>query len=125
MGYYTNFTGDFKFSREATEVEYEEFKAFCEDNQNKDPWKHGLYKEPDGRIDYPCRWFISSCYTRLMIDPEGKSYYYEEWLRLLVSRFFKPKGIVLNGEVHWSGEEVKNCGVLTIKDNLVNVRKKE
>jgi len=43
----------------------------------------------------------------------------DEWLRLLIARFFQPKGYTLSGEVSWEGDQSGDAGVIHLDDNRV------
>jgi hypothetical protein len=43
----------------------------------------------------------------------------DEWLRLLIVRFFQPNGYTLSGEVSWEGDQSGDTGVIHVDDNRV------
>ena len=43
----------------------------------------------------------------------------DEWLRLLIVRFFQPNGYTLSGEVSWEGDQSGDTGVIHLDDNRV------
>lgn len=43
----------------------------------------------------------------------------DEWLRLLIVRFFQPNGYTLSGEVSWEGDQSGDIGVIHLDDNRV------
>jgi hypothetical protein len=70
-----------------------------------------------------CDW-IPNKNGRLIEWNGGEKFYdYVEWLEYLIAEFFIPKGYILNGEVHYQGEEEGYLGFIDIKDNKVSVRK--
>lgn len=117
MGHTTNFTGEFKLSRELTFKEAKIINDFAEE-------RHG------GNLDvyagFPgfwCRWITDG--DNLYWDGSEKFYDYTEWLDYLIKNFFKPWGVVLSGKVHWSGEEPTDVGVIEIVDNVVSAYQAE
>jgi hypothetical protein len=42
-----------------------------------------------------------------------------DWLRLLVGRFFQPNGYTLSGEVSWEGNQSGDTGIIHLDDNRV------
>lgn len=67
-----------------------------------------------------CQWIIKN--DCLVWDEGEKFYNYVEWLEYLIKNFFAPEGYVLDGEVSFEGEDVNDFGVITINDNIVNVK---
>ena len=53
-------------------------------------------------------------------DGGEKFYYYIEWLKYLIDKFFQPWGVILNGEIEWTGEDRDDLGKIVVKDNVVN-----
>ena len=43
----------------------------------------------------------------------------DEWLRLLIVRFFQPNGYTLSGEVSWEGDQSGDTGAIHLDDNRV------
>ena len=57
---------------------------------------------------------------RLTWDGGEKFYYYIEWLEYLIENIFKPKNILLNGEIEYTGETSDTPdGVIIVKDNII------
>jgi hypothetical protein len=56
--------------------------------------------------------------TSILPDEDESRYGLRLWLELLVGHFFKPAGYVLNGEVHWTADELEDRGSIFVKDNL-------
>ena len=52
----------------------------------------------------------------LKASPEASR---NEWLRLLIVRFFQPNGYTLSGEVSWEGDQSGDTGVIHLDDNRV------
>jgi hypothetical protein len=55
----------------------------------------------------------------ILPDEDESRYGLRLWLELLVEHFFKPAGYVLNGEVHWTADELDDRGSIFVKDNLI------
>lgn len=112
MGYTTSFDGHFKFSRKLTDAEI--------------LYMHNIDNVGQPEVEYPnsyCQWEIDKYGYYLRWDNGEKFYYYVEWLEWLIENFFEPKEIELNGKMEWSGEEVKDNGVIVINDNKIQLFK--
>lgn len=115
MGYTTDFDGCFYFSRDLTIKEKNEL----DDIANKD------WRDDDERPDidsYYCQWISNEDGTALQWDGGEKFYGYINWLKWLIDEFFKPRGIILNGEVLWHGEDFKDIGKIIVKDNILEIK---
>ena len=42
----------------------------------------------------------------------------------MITHFFQPWGIKLNGEVSWEGENSSDIGEIIVKDNIITVNLK-
>jgi len=52
----------------------------------------------------------------------GKKFYeYLEWLKYLVKSILEPRGYVLNGKVHYQGEDPDDFGYIVTENNVVKV----
>lgn len=112
MGYTTDFEGKFDFNRQLTLDEKNELEVI-HDTRHDDEEK------------YPsiwCQW-VADDGLGLEWDQGEKFYNYVEWLEWLIKEFFEPRGIKLNGEVWWYGEERDDMGKIIVNDNQVIVRK--
>ena len=68
-----------------------------------------------------CQWILD--YNgELGWDGNEKFYHYVEWLEYLITKFFNPWGIMLNGEIKWKGEETEDIGKIVVVDNVVTVK---
>ena len=115
MGYTTDFEGEFKFNRSLTIAEKNELDEISE----KD------WRDDNSRPDYHsyyCQWATNEEGTALGWDGNEKFYGYIEWLEWLIDNFFEPKGIKLNGEIFWYGENPHDIGILVVKDNILEVK---
>ncbi len=113
MSYYTRFTGRLALSRQLTLDEYRDLEDNWVDGVKLQIKGCGLY----GETWSP--WSINKEGTELSIECDGSAYYWEEVLQLMVDQFFSPKGIILNGEMTWNGEEGGDLGRLIVKDNVI------
>jgi len=67
-----------------------------------------------------CQWIINE-ENEFEWDGGEKFYNYVEWLRYYIDHFFSKWGILLNGEIKWSGEDSSDIGKIVVNDNVVNV----
>jgi len=65
-----------------------------------------------------CQWIPSEDGTVIEWDGGEKFYYYTEWITYIIEHFLKPWGLVLSGDVEWSGEEGGDLGIIRIEDNV-------
>lgn len=66
-------------------------------------------------------WVLSKDGKTLHHDGGEKTYYYTEWLTYMIENFFKKWGIILNGEVTWTGEDRDDIGKIVVTDNKVEI----
>ena len=66
-----------------------------------------------------CQWVVTDDGGELKWDGGEKFYHYVDWLKYLIDKFFKPWGVVLNGNVQYFGEDREDFGSITISDNEV------
>lgn len=66
-----------------------------------------------------CDWEVSKDGTELEWNGAEKFYYYIEWLKYLIDRFFNKWDVKLNGRIEWSGEETSDTGLIKVKDSVV------
>jgi len=66
-----------------------------------------------------CQWqYIPETQT-IEWDGGEKFYYYVEWIAYLIRKILAPRGYVVNGDIHWNGEESGDLGMIRIVDNTV------
>lgn len=73
-----------------------------------------------------CQWVIKTTKDNKLVlrwDGREKFYCYTEWLTYLVKNICTPKGIKLNGTMHWKGEMPDDIGVITVTDNVIHINK--
>lgn len=68
------------------------------------------------------QWVLSDDGTRLEWDGGEKFYNYVEWLNYYIKNFLAPNGILLNGEIRWTGEDSDDMGKIVVKDNKVTLK---
>ena len=52
-------------------------------------------------------------------DGGEKFYAYIEWMEYIIKQILAPAGYIVNGEIAWSGEEVRDNGVIVVENNYV------
>lgn len=144
MGYTTDFTGQFTLDRpldddtftflqklsktrrmkRALGPEYGVEGEFYVDGsgfhgQDHEPSVLNYNEPPATQPGLWCHWTPTDDRLALEWDGGEKFYYYVEWLEYLVKTILAPRGYVLNGEVHWSGEEEGDIGLIRVRDNVV------
>jgi hypothetical protein len=76
-------------------------------------------RPPVGQPGLWCQWTVNELGTELMWDYGEKFYDYVPWLKYLITHFFAPWGLVLNGNITWQGEEQSDNGTIEVRDNKV------
>jgi hypothetical protein len=76
----------------------------------------GITAEDGQRLYHGCDWQLSG--GRLSVEGESRGEQ-DDWLRLLIVRFFQPNGYTLSGEVSWEGDQSGDTGVIHLDDNRV------
>lgn len=69
-----------------------------------------------------CEWEPNEAGDAIEWNGSEKFYDYVEWLQYLIKEVLAPRGYKLNGEVRWQGEEMHDCGVLTVQNNDISTR---
>lgn len=149
MGYTTSFEGEFKVNKPVDEKTYDllvglattrrmkrsgldpkiygvEGEFYCEDRrdsgqQNK-PSKGKIVDSNEPPSTQPslwCQWLIQEDSQTIKWDEGEKFYHYVEWIKYLIDKILKPRGYIVDGEVHWRGEEFRDIGTIVVKDNKV------
>lgn len=72
-----------------------------------------------------CQWIVSLDGKYLEWDGNEKFYDYVEWLDYLITHFFTPNNIFLNGNVMWRGDDFDDMGKITVEHNKITVIKKQ
>jgi hypothetical protein len=74
---------------------------------------------PKGQPGLWCQWTPKPDGTAILWDGVEKFYNYVEWLKYLLRHFLVPWGYVVNGEMHWVGEDDLDRGTITVRHNRV------
>lgn len=145
MGYTTEFEGRFDLNKKLDEETYNYLVKFAEIRHMKRDLTRIMLKEdaekygvdgwrfvedddtsvvlvntpPDGVPELYCQWVPTEDGLHIEWDGGEKFYSYVEWIEFLIKNILAPRGYVLNGEVHWEGEEDGDVGVIRITDNEV------
>lgn len=112
MGYSVHYTGEIAISPDLTE----EHKSLLADALPSKTEMLGIGQEESTCIYHGCDWQFDD--GQLSIEGESRSDQ-DEWLRLLIGKFFEPNGYTLSGEVSWSGDESGDTGVIYVDRNRV------
>jgi hypothetical protein len=100
--FFVDGTGDFGQDHDASIVDYN--------------------KPPSTQPSLWCGWVPSEDGKYLQWNEVEKFYEYIDWLKYLIENFIAPKNYVLNGVVHWQGEEDADIGTIQVYDNKVLVK---
>lgn len=115
MGYTTNFSGQFKFDKELPAECALKIIDLHENDSDAQP-----KEAPRGY----CQWELTRKRDGIQWDSGEKFYDYVEWLEYIIEYILKPAGIALTGSVEYSGEDVTDCGVITVENGVVKKIKK-
>lgn len=69
------------------------------------------------------QWVPSEDGKSIMWNGGEKFYEYTHWIVYITEHFLKPWGYVLNGDVEWIGEDSDDRGMLSIKDNVLKIKR--
>lgn len=67
-----------------------------------------------------CHWAPSECGKYFGWNGNEKFAEYVSWLVFITDHFLGQWGVVLNGVVRWQGEDAKDWGSITVKDNVIH-----
>ena len=109
MGYTTEFDGEFRLNKP---LDDDTFYAL----EDLD----GSYSNGELPDSY-CQWKVGADWQSIKWDGGEKFYYYIEWIRAINRRYLLPKKYMLNGEVLFQGESVKDCGRIVANDGKIEV----
>jgi hypothetical protein len=114
MGYQTEFNGEFKVKPTLRQEDFHDLRLFSqEDHREENKGYPGIW----------CQWVPNDDGTAIVWDGGEKFYNYVEWLKYLLHIYLKPKGYVLNGKMHWCGEEEDDKGWIIVEDNHIFTRR--
>jgi hypothetical protein len=97
MGYSVYYNGEIDISPELSD---EHATLLDEALTKSNPALLGITAEDGQGLYHGCDWQLSG--GRLSVEGESRGEQ-DEWLRLLIVRFFQPNGYTLSGEVSWEG----------------------
>jgi len=109
MGYTTEFDGEFRLNKP---LDDDTFYAL----EDLD----GSYSNGELPDSY-CQWKVGADWQSIKWDGGEKFYYYIEWIRAINRQYLLPKKYILNGEVLFQGESVKDCGRIVANDGKIEV----
>lgn len=69
-----------------------------------------------------CNWIITPDGKYLEWNGAEKFHDYVEWLQYLITNFFQPWGIKLNGQIKWSGDDTSDVGIIMVKNNTIKTK---
>jgi len=98
MGYSVYYNGEIDISPELSD---EHATLMDEALAKSNPALLGITAEDWQGLYHGCDWQLSG--GRLSVEGESRGEQ-DEWLRLLIVRFFQPNGYTLSGEVSWEGD---------------------
>jgi len=78
---------------------------------------------PDTQPGLWLQWIPSKDGKYLEWDGGEKFYHYVEWLEYLIKKILAPNGYSLTGDVEWLGEDADDRGLISIKDNVITVKR--
>lgn len=111
MGYTTEFEGRFNMDKlppAEVIVRLRELEGI-DGREDSDPDMPGGYNQ----------WNLTKDCQGIEWDGSEKFYDYVEWLQYLIDKVLAPAGVTLSGTIAYSGEDVKDAGILTIQDGKV------
>lgn len=116
VGYTTNFDGRFQLDKCLTVEQFNELKDFRSHDHRSEDYcpSYGFY----------CQWVPTEDGKAIQWDGSEKFYSYDEWLGILIEKFFKPWGVKITGQVRYSGEEWNDTGLIIVNDDQT-VEKKQ
>ena len=92
-------------------------------NTSDDPSIIDYNEPPASQPGLWCQWVVSLDGKYLKWDGNEKFYDYIEWLDYLITHFFTPNNIFMNGSVMWRGDDFDDMGKITVEHNKITVIK--
>lgn len=99
------FKGVLELSRPLSSHEYADLHTKIRSDMKGKPTTH-------------CGWCIT--HTTIAWDESDGFHSYLPWLQYLLDHF-EGSNIAVNGSIQWTGYDVGDCGVLSVRDNVVHV----
>lgn len=67
-------------------------------------------------------WTPNSDGTAIIWDEIENFYNYVDWIQYMIKNFFNPWDYILNGDIAWQGDAVKDKGIINIINNIITVK---
>lgn len=118
MGYTTQFRGAFSVSPPLSHALASKINNL---GQARDMEKNSRWNGEEADLDYPDsynQWEVSDDGASIAWDGGEKFYCYVEWIKYIAD-LLKKNGHVLNGKVHWRGEDFDDIGTIEVVNNKV------
>ena len=115
MGYTTEFEGEFTITPPLQDGDHFHLEKVLGGSRK-------IEGAPEAHWGGGCDWEADEEGKTLSWNEAEKFYDYIPWIKCLAKNFFEPRGYKLNGDVRWSGEDMTDIGVISIKDNVVTVK---
>lgn len=80
-----------------------------------------INSSPKNQPGFWCQWIYDARKNDIIWDEGEKFYEYRAWIEYMIHTFFIPWDIILEGTVHFQGEDNDDCGNIIIEDNLVDL----
>jgi len=68
-------------------------------------------------------WVPNSNGTAIIWDEIENFYNYVDWIQYMIKNFFNPWGYILNGDIAWQGNSLKDTGIINIENNIINLKR--
>ncbi|MBL1227143.1 hypothetical protein [Enterococcus sp. BWR-S5] len=75
---------------------------------------------PETQPSLWCQWEPNEEGTAIVWDQGEKFYCYVEWIKYIIDSILTPKGYILNGIVHYSGEDMYDIGSIIVRNSRVS-----
>ena len=149
MGYSTDFSGQFNLDKRLDDETFEYLNKFAntrrmarsfDQNGNAYGVEGEFYVDGKGSMGQDtdetvidcnrppstqpglwCQWVPTKDHMGIEWDGGEKFYHYSDWIQYIITNFLAPKGYILNGQVHFQGEDSDDFGIMRVRDNVLNV----
>jgi len=90
--------------------------------QDKDISTIDTNKPPSTQPDLWCYWSPTKDGTKIVMEDEILRFnYHTEWLIYIINNFIKPWGYLMYGSMKWQGEEIRDRGVIRVRNNKITI----
>lgn len=119
MGYTTKFEGKLNFDRVLSILELRELEALVDFTSQTQQYSKYADTHPNSYNQW------APTYDGMGLEWDGgeKFYNYIEWLEWLITYYFAPRSITLNGVLQYQGEEISDVGYIEVVNNKVTDNK--